>query len=357
MAKRFEALEFLSHLRARWKFMAGTAAAAVILTLIASWLLPERYTSTATLVIEPPAGSDPRAATAVSAVYLESLKSYEEFAASDLLFARAAEKFQLSGGSLESLKRRVLRVSKPKDTRVLTIEVTLRDPARAQAVAEYLARETIQLNRSIAQSADDDLDADLEKQIEEARSDLDKARAEMKDAEAGGTVDGLMSEIRDLAELRFRTSEQLISARALQAEQGDQSSDAASTRARIAALEREKAALDREAANHQAALASSRARISRAEDRVRVARLRLEAISQRRTELVAQSGSRIEQLRLVDPGAVPQEPSFPRPALFSAAAFAIALVLSLAYVTFEFGLSRERRRTVEPELRVARGNR
>ena len=93
-------------------------------------LLPKQYTAVATLVIEPP-GADPRSATAVSSIYLESLKSYEAFASSDSLFAKACEKFHLldgkTGPSLESFKRRVLRVDKLKDTNVLEISVTLPD--------------------------------------------------------------------------------------------------------------------------------------------------------------------------------------------------------------------------------------
>src|ERR1700733_5815706 len=113
MSDSFDPIEYLEYLRKRWRFiavvvfLAGAVAAALCL------LLPKQYTAVATLVIEPP-GSDPRSATAVSSIYLESLKSYEAFASSDSLFARACEKFHLldgkAGPSLESFKRRVLRV-------------------------------------------------------------------------------------------------------------------------------------------------------------------------------------------------------------------------------------------------------
>src|SRR5437762_14191611 len=122
MTETFDPIEYLSFVRERWKFAAATIAAAVLLTGIACWVLPRSYTATATLVIEPPAGNDPRTATAISPIYLESLKTYEQFASSDSLFAKAVQKFHLlpeSGGStVESLKSRVLRVEKPKDTKV-----------------------------------------------------------------------------------------------------------------------------------------------------------------------------------------------------------------------------------------------
>ena len=49
-----------------------------------------QYTATARIVIDPPAGTDLRAAMAVSPIYLESLRTYEQFASSDSLFQKAA---------------------------------------------------------------------------------------------------------------------------------------------------------------------------------------------------------------------------------------------------------------------------
>src|SRR4029077_18088281 len=108
--------------------------------------IANQYTAVATLLIEAPATSDARANAGVSPVYLESLKSYEEFASGDSLFLKACQKFDLLAGpnppAVEALKRSVLRVEKLKDTKVLQIRVTLRDPRKAQAVAQYLAEET-----------------------------------------------------------------------------------------------------------------------------------------------------------------------------------------------------------------------
>ena len=84
----------------------------MLLALGVSLLLPKQYTATASIVIEPPGGSDARLTTAVSAMYLESLKTYELFGNSETLFARAAEKFHLRSSdsqSLESLQHRVLK--------------------------------------------------------------------------------------------------------------------------------------------------------------------------------------------------------------------------------------------------------
>src|ERR1051325_8588092 len=109
----FDPIEYLEFLRKRWKIAFAAVALAGVIAAVTCLFLPKQYTATATLIIEPP-GGDPRAAIAVSPIYLESLKSYETYASSDSLFARATEKFHLmegrSGITLESLKRSVLRV-------------------------------------------------------------------------------------------------------------------------------------------------------------------------------------------------------------------------------------------------------
>ncbi len=97
MPDPFEAWQYLAHFRSRWRLVAAVVAAALATSLLVSLVLPKKYTARALLVIEPPAGSDPRAATAISPIYLESLKTYEHFASSDHLFFQAVEKFQLRG--------------------------------------------------------------------------------------------------------------------------------------------------------------------------------------------------------------------------------------------------------------------
>src|SRR5438132_10779125 len=87
----FDAVEFVEYLRGKWRVFAISCGVAVTLALAVSLLLPKRYTARATVVIDAPAGNDPRAATAVSQVYLESLKTYESFASSDTLFLQALD--------------------------------------------------------------------------------------------------------------------------------------------------------------------------------------------------------------------------------------------------------------------------
>ena len=138
MADHFDALEFAGYFRRRWAVVAATCGVAALIAGAVSLLLPKRYTATASILIEAPAGNDTRVATAVSPVYLESLKTYEHLASSDSLFVRALEHLHLresyEGTSIETLKRRVLKVAKLRETKILEISATLEDPAKAQAL-------------------------------------------------------------------------------------------------------------------------------------------------------------------------------------------------------------------------------
>src|ERR1700683_2938400 len=97
MQDSFDIYEYVDFLRTRWRFPAVACGFAIVAALATGLLLPKRYTATATILIDPPAGGDPRMATAVSTVYLESLKTYELLASNDQLFVRAAGQFHLRG--------------------------------------------------------------------------------------------------------------------------------------------------------------------------------------------------------------------------------------------------------------------
>jgi len=88
VSQEFDAFEYAGHLGSRWRAIAGGCVVALLLTAAITFFLPKRYTATASILIDPPAGSDPRTTTAVSPIYLESLKSYEHFAASDTVFQK-----------------------------------------------------------------------------------------------------------------------------------------------------------------------------------------------------------------------------------------------------------------------------
>jgi capsular polysaccharide biosynthesis protein len=133
--------------------VAGSCLTAVVLATSVSLILTRQYTATARILIEPPAEADLRYTTAVSQIYLESLKTYEYLADSDSLFQRAANRFQLrnlaGAKPIESLKKQVLKIGIVRNTRILEIGATVPNARRAQALAQYLAEETVRMSGSL----------------------------------------------------------------------------------------------------------------------------------------------------------------------------------------------------------------
>src|SRR5450631_2798415 len=159
MAESLDIFRYVSYLRLRWVWIAGSCAVALALTV--SLVLPREYTATARIVIEPPAGGDSRSSVAVSPIYLESLKTYEQFAADDSLFEKAVDKFKLratlGGRPIENLKKHVLKVGVVRNTRILEIATTLPDAGQAQLLAKFLAESTVELSRAVVNEGDQDL--------------------------------------------------------------------------------------------------------------------------------------------------------------------------------------------------------
>src|SRR5229473_3566387 len=159
--QQFDLFEYLGCLRRRWLFLAVACAIACAVSAGISLTLPKQYTATASILIDVSGASDPRASNAVSSVYMESLRTYEHFAESDSLFLEALDRFHLRDenpkASVDSLKRRVLKVTKPRDTKILQVSATLRDPVKAQALAQYVAERTVDLNGKLVHQSDQNM--------------------------------------------------------------------------------------------------------------------------------------------------------------------------------------------------------
>ena len=356
--REFDPVDYLAYLRGRWKIAAATVALAVLIAVGICWMLPKQYTATATLVIEPP-GMDPRAAIALSPVYLESLKSYETFAASDSLFAKAAEKFQLdrARGTLESLKSRVLRVEKLKDTKLLEIAITLPDPRKAQAMVQYLAEQTVALDNSIARSGDRELLDDAESKLGAARERIEKARVALEALAPSGSESALESEVQSLAAAKGRLEEQRVDASSLVAENLARAEEASvsEARARVAALNDGLAALQKNLDAKSATLAAFRERRRRANDELVNAQETFNTAQKREYEVYNVVTFRTGQLHIVDPGIVPQKPSFPNPPLAVVAAAILSAGACLLWLTAQFGLASRKEQLPRAGLRVAGG--
>jgi uncharacterized protein involved in exopolysaccharide biosynthesis len=356
--------ELIDYALSRWRFIAIAVSTAVLAAMAAGFLLPRRFTATASILIDAPGGLDPRAATEVSPVYLESLRTYEHFASSDSLFADAIRRLhireQYSGVPVESLKSLVLKVSKPRDTKILEISATLDDPRKAQALAQYIAEQTVSLNRSLDRRADDDLTEDARGRVNATKARVAAADREFAAATIDG-VEGIRSELdaavdldarvrRDLAEAKADLADALAQEPAPGADRDRLARQIAALRGRIAELQMQQAASEKMVQSKQQILGRRQARLDSAQEEQKAARAQLDAAQARLNDLTASAGLRTERLKIIDPGIVPERPSAPnRPALVISALM-ISSVLSVIYIAVAFHFRRphvrERERSV-----------
>jgi succinoglycan biosynthesis transport protein ExoP len=337
------AFDYADYLRARWRLIASAAVAAIILSLTVSLLLPKRYTATATIVIEPPAGNDVRTSTAVSPVYLESLRTYERFADSDTLFAGAVEHLNLSSGqnarSIESLKQQVLKVNKLRDTKILEISATWSEPVVAQQVARYVAEETVKLSRGESLATDREVIGEGERQATEEQRRLERAQQAWAAEAAHAPSVALQSQIEADVDTASKISQSLTEARgdiAEYQEKPEYAKQLPGLRARAAELEKRLNDLEKQI-SQESALASQRAASrQKLEVELKMAQTASEASAARLRDLRATAGTRGERLRVIDPGIVPQRPSSPNVALNVVAALFLTLIALIAYFTISF---------------------
>jgi uncharacterized protein involved in exopolysaccharide biosynthesis len=352
---------YLDHLRRRWRFPLVAAAVALTAALVFTFAQTPKYTAQVDLIIEPPAANDPRAAMAVSPIYLESLKTYEHLASSNHIFAEAAVKFGLRMRDperrIEDLKRSVLRVTIPRNTKVLEIAVTLADARKAHELALYLAEQTIKLNRNTGREGDRDLTeaatsaaTSAEARFKEAERAL---RAAMEQSPATASIEadltGLAARRAELERMSLSASlslaDQEVRAKSLAA--GDDTGQdlrilnarIQSTRTHAERLRLEQGTVTAEIASKQKLLAARAAGLEMLTAAYKSAKDARDDTDKRLRELQATTGYRTERLTIVDPGFVPEKPSSPNLPLNLFLAASLSLVVSLIWLTVEFGWS------------------
>ncbi len=351
---------FSRYLYQRRKLIVNASLIALVLTGLASLIVPAKYTATASILIEPPAGNDPRGAMAVSPVYLESLKTYEHFASSDSLFQQAVAHLGLrqtySGVAIESVKHRVLKVTKPKDEKILEIRATLGDRAKAQQLAQYIAEQTIALNRSLETDSTREFSRDATKLVETAKTRLENARAARDIYLIQQPIASVEAELSDATDLKARIDRNLadtdvelaaVVAR-FSAQQADKSSgnggvtqdDVAALRAQIPALRQQSQKLAQQIALDGALIEKRKQEREILDKEVQAAQAQYEAATTRRIEVLASSAFRGERLEIIDPGVVPERPSSPNIPLNLIVALLSSIFCCVAYLAVRFGYLR-----------------
>ena len=334
----------VDQLRARWRLVAVACAAGAVVSLVASLLATPRYTATCRILVDPPAGSDPRVSTAVSPIYLESLRTYEAFAGSDDLFLQASKKFGLRHDAtpIEKLKRRILKVEVLRNTKLLEISATLPDPAKAHELSLYIAQEAVNLNRTVGRAADSELLADAEKRLATARQAFDRAQQAWSEGTTRGPTDQLSAQLDADIELRGHLERDLVSAEVDRAEMQATQPDLAAPRARVEQLRAQLKTLEQNIAREQAQLAERTARAQKLESERKSAEMALRTAETRWHDTQANSGYRGERLTIIDPGIVPERPSSPNTPLNVLAVTFGAFVLSVLYIVLQASYRNQR---------------
>jgi capsule polysaccharide export protein KpsE/RkpR len=320
--------------------------------------MTREYTATSRIVIEPPAGDVRAAATAVSPIYLESLKTYESFAGSDSLFRKATAQFELRaffhGRAIESVKKRVLKVAIVRNTRILEISATLPDPHKAQALAQFVAESAAGLNQSLSIAGNRDLLAGIEDEQRAARAELERADAAWAQALATEPIAGLQAEMQASAELRAKLEEQITAAQvelagavqrekdATESELPQIHSDENDARARMDELRKQIEGIDRQSADREKLLAGRLADRDKLDAERKARQAALAAIETRLTQARGDAAYRGERLRIIDPGIVPERPSSPNLPLNVAVALVFGFTLPVVYLAIEMNFREER---------------
>jgi len=358
MADSFDAFRYIGYMRSRWLFIAGSCGVAVVLALAVSLTMPNQYTATARIVIDPPAGNDGRAALAVSPIYLESLKTYEAFASSDSLFQKAIAQFSLRGalGSapFERIKKRVLKVDTVRNTRILEIAATLPDPRKAQELARFLAESTVEMNRSMVSESDRDLLQGFEREQREVQTRLQQTEAAWAEQLSREPVDDLQAALSQTSELRYTIQQQAQSVELEIADAAERAQQASASelaeirnqesnaRARLQEMQKQLQELGRRNAQREKELALRMAHRDKVESDRKVAEAELTAVETRLRQARGDAGFRGERLKIIDPGIVPERPSSPNIPLNLVAAMLLGLVLPVVYLTLLMSYQEQR---------------
>jgi capsular polysaccharide biosynthesis protein len=343
MPDSFDAYEYFRYLKQRWWHSALACGTAAAIALLGCALMTKQYSATASILIDPPPSSDVRTAVAVSPVYLESLRTYEYFAGSDSLFQKAAQQFHLTAANpsepFERLKKRVLKVTKLRDTKILEITATLPDPQQAAALASFLAAQTAALSQSVGRQGDQDLIANTEKQLQVEEKRLSELNTSLQNLAGGESNSAERYKLESLIDSQSGVERELMRGQADLAEKND-----AGLQRRVSELQKQSAALKSQIAGSEVRIARTSAKAEALEADIATTMRERDALRARVRDLRAVVGTRGERLSVIDSGVVPQRPSSPKTPLIVISAFLLSFVASILYLSVGFSLAQLRGR-------------
>lgn len=356
MTDESQGLEFVFYVWRRRRLIFTILFTALTLTGVVSLILIRQYTATASVLIEPPAGNDPRASLALSQVYLDSLKTYEQFASGDTLFSGALDELHLraqyAGTSVEALKRRILVVSRPTNATYIQIAATLPNAKDAQKLAQYIAERAVALNNSLDQESNTAMIQEPQRILAAAKARRESAESAAAQLARSGSLEALQEEYNSAADLRTAVGRDLTLARAdlanyrgrLQAEPQSAwvQNEISATVSRVHELEDQERKLLTSVHEKGSALEQLRRTGEALEAELKSARADEGAAQARLSEIEISAPFRDVRLKILDPGIVPQRPSFPNIPLNMVVALIGSVILATGYLAIRFAHERVR---------------
>jgi len=305
---------------------------------------------------------------AVSPIYLESLKTYEHYAGSESLFTNALDHFGLRNATghapIETLKRKMLKVEIVRNTRILEISITFPDPAKAHALANFIADATIQLANSTIAESNRDLVRGIEQEAQEVRARLQQTEDEWSKLLSTEPIAELESAMEAAGNLRSKLEEYIAAsdleiadnaARLKQAKPGQQAEiqlQSQNAQARSAEMRKQLEDVGRRNTERERLFSIRRAHRDKLESERKARLAELATVETRLREARGEAGYRGERLKIIDRGIVPERPSSPNIPLNLAGALIASLTLSILYVTFEMNCREGRAATPRTVLKI-----
>jgi uncharacterized protein involved in exopolysaccharide biosynthesis len=249
-----------------------------------------------------------------------------------------------------------------RNTRLLEISATLPDPAKAHALAVFLAEATVEINRASVSESDQELLRGIEQQARDLRAHLQETDASWAKAVAAEPTLGLESAMEQAADLRAKVEEQVRSVElevADLAERAKSAPDAAdlhkqesNERARLTEMRKQLAEIDRQAAERERLLATRQAHRDQLDAERKAGQTALAGMEARLRDARGETGFRGERLKIIDPGIVPERPSSPNVPLNIAAALLVGLLLPVLFFTLEMNFQGRRAAFVRTGFRA-----
>ncbi|MBL8138791.1 MAG: hypothetical protein JNL48_19375 [Acidobacteria bacterium] len=185
--------------RARWGILAGTVLAGVSSWGVSAWM-PRQYEATAVVMVAPPKVGQ---AASGGAPGLE-VRNYRSYLENQSLIAQLIREFKLEAAphhlTPEQFLDRVLTVSDVRDSRLLEVRVTLRDPKLAADVANDLALRAVELSRTVNQEEVVVARDIIKEQLDAARERLTAARSAYEQGQKAAQVELLDRDVDTLLE-------------------------------------------------------------------------------------------------------------------------------------------------------------